>query len=604
MAFRERPDSAGFHGRLVVFATGDNLTAVDKETGAVRWRRTLPFAADLIAGDDRAFVVGHSSPEAPVMALSPETGEVLWYRWFGQEARFTGRRLRGLAVSGEGGAPPVLRLYWGEALFAREGPRPAEVLVEVASGAIRDVRLFLPQEPAWPARIYFGDDYRTRTAPEAGIPWPYRGPFRPDAVAYLGKDKVARFALRESGADLAGGWNPQAEASIEAARRWTGLYATPGGAYVKRLGQLAFFDAQAKREILLALPRTGDRENGFAIGDFREGPGDQLTVVSVPPGRPDETAAGEAPAGPDDGSNIVFLKVSEFTKTGLRDDLGNGDVTLTYYGSGTGSQVRIQSRNLPEAGANLVATLLNGVTREHYRAQPVKMTGLSSLGWAKYDVFLYGDTVKGPVTINGGTPQANQGADFKTPAHRTTFIRNVNYVKFEGVSGDSFIVDFNGDFSAIQVVDASGRMGPRGSLGVRWTGRGPVLGPDDMVGAEFAAGSWYNIVTDYPRKKVFALSGGCQTIGRGLKRRLDPRRAFVLPGPDQPAVAGKKVLGFVDVFDRKTGQVLNSLPLPAGEAPASRTGCDGQAKLLDDALLVTDGHGVYFFRSGPEGTKP
>ncbi|MCY2926643.1 MAG: PQQ-binding-like beta-propeller repeat protein, partial [Planctomycetota bacterium] len=281
MAFRERPDSAGFHGRLVVFATGDTLTALDMETGAVRWRRTLPFAADLIAGDDRALVVAHSSPEAPVMALSPETGQTLWYRWFGQEGRFTGRRLRWLALTGEGETPPVLRLYWEAALFAREGPRPAEVLVEPASGAIRDVRLFLPAEPAWPARIYFGGDHRTRSAPEAGTPWPYLGSFRPDALAYIGKDAVARFALREGGADLAAGWNPQADPSPEAARRWAGLFATPAGCYVKRLGQLAFFDAQAKREILFQLPRGGDRENGFAIGDFREAPAEQLTVVSV-----------------------------------------------------------------------------------------------------------------------------------------------------------------------------------------------------------------------------------------------------------------------------------------------------------------------------------
>ncbi|MEI7837454.1 MAG: hypothetical protein WCK05_13730, partial [Planctomycetota bacterium] len=194
---------------------------------------------------------------------------------------------------------------------------------------------------------------------------------------------------------------------------------------------------------------------------------------------------------------------------------------------------------------------------------------------------LYGNSVKGPVTINGGNPQANEGANFNTPAHRTTFIRNVNYVKFEGVSGDSFIVNFDGEFSAIQVVDASGRPGPRGSLGVRWTGPGPVLGPDDKVGAEVPAGSWYNIVTDFARRKAFVLSGGCQTT-----------------------VAGKKVCGFVDIFDRKTGQVLNSLALPAGEAPAPRTSYDCQAKLLDDALLVTDGNGLYLFRSEPGGTKP
>ncbi|MCY2927247.1 MAG: PQQ-binding-like beta-propeller repeat protein [Planctomycetota bacterium] len=99
MAFREPPDSAGFQGSLVVFATGADLTAVDKETGAVRWRRTLPFEADLIAGDDRLLVAGRSSGEAPVAALSPQTGATLWCRWFGQEPRFFDRRLRWIALA-------------------------------------------------------------------------------------------------------------------------------------------------------------------------------------------------------------------------------------------------------------------------------------------------------------------------------------------------------------------------------------------------------------------------------------------------------------------------------------------------------------------------
>ncbi|MEI7835704.1 MAG: PQQ-binding-like beta-propeller repeat protein, partial [Planctomycetota bacterium] len=398
MPFRKPPDSAGFHGRLVIFATGAELTGVDKETGAVRWRRTLPFAADLIAGDDRVLVAGRSSPEAPVMALSPETGAVLWVRWFGQERRFVDDRLRWLALTGEPGAPPVLRLYWGGALFAREGRRPAEALADPATGALREVHPFLPSEPQWPALIAFGDDTRTRPAADMGIPWPYRGPLRPDAVAYLGKNSTGRFALRDGGADLAGGWNPQADASLEAARRWAGLYATPAGAYVKRLGQLAFFDAQAKREVLFNLPRNAERKTPFAIGDFREDAGDKLTAVSVAPGRPYET--GLAEGGPDNRVGkgqleMMNLLPSDYTKSGLHDDAGNGDVTLIYYALGARSQVFFNARGLPEAGGNPVATLLNGLTGEYYVPQKLKMTGLASLGWAKYDVFLYGGGSKG-----------------------------------------------------------------------------------------------------------------------------------------------------------------------------------------------------------------
>ncbi|MCY2930998.1 MAG: PQQ-binding-like beta-propeller repeat protein, partial [Planctomycetota bacterium] len=582
MAFRQPPDSAGFHGRLVVFAVGTELLAVDKETGALRWRRTLPFAPDLIAGDDRVILAGRSSDAAPVMAVSPETGAVVWYRWFGQEPRFTGRRLRWISLTGEAAAP-VVRLYWGAALFGREGARPAEVLVDSASGTIRDVHLFLPAEPIWPSRISFGDDTRTRTAVDMAIPWPYRGPFRPDAVAYIGRELVGRFALRETGAVLAGGCTPPAESSVEATRRWAGLLATPAGCYVKRLGQLAFFDTQANREVLFNLPRTADRRMPFAIGDFREEAGEKLSVVSVAPGRPYE--AGLAEGGPDNRVGkgqleMMNLLTSDYTKTGLHDDAGNGEVTLTYYALGAQSQVFVTTRGLPEAGANLTATLLNGVTGEYYRGQKIKLTGLASLGWAKYDVFIYG----------GGS----KGSSFDTPALRTTFVRDGNYVKYEGKSGDSFEAEFGWGWSAVQVVDASGRPGPRRSLGVRWTGPGILLGPDDKVGAEVAAGNWYNILTDHPRRQFFVLSGGCLTV------------------------AGKRVCGFVDVFGAfgvgagvsvicwvfVSIVKVESVTLPAGEGPLRATAYDCQAKLLDEALLVTDSNGLYVFRSPAGSPKP
>ena len=304
----------------------------------------------------------------------------------------------------------------------------------------------------------------------------------------------------------------------------------------------------------------------FAIGDFREDAGDKLTVVSVAPGSPYETSEVADKAGPDNRVGkgqieMMNLVTSDYTKAPLHDDAGNGNVTLTYYRLGARSQVFFAARGLPEAGANLVATLLNGLTGEYYGSQNIKMTGLNSLGWAKYDVFLYGGGAK-------GVPA------FDTPAHRTSLIRDVNYVKYEGKTGDSFELDFGwGGWSAIQVVDASGRPGPRRSLGVRWTGPGPLLGADDKVGAEVAAGNWYNILTDYPRGKFFVLSGGCLTV------------------------AGQRVCGFVDVFDRKTGQALDSQTLPAGDGPMHATSYDCQAKILDDALLMTDSNGVYLFRS-------
>ena len=85
----------------------------------------------------------------------------------------------------------MLRLYWSGALFGREGRRPAEALADAMSGTLREVRSFLPRETQWPARLCFGDDNRARAAVDPAIGWPYRGPFRPDAVAFLGAGSIA-----------------------------------------------------------------------------------------------------------------------------------------------------------------------------------------------------------------------------------------------------------------------------------------------------------------------------------------------------------------------------------------------------------------------------
>ncbi|MCY2929183.1 MAG: PQQ-binding-like beta-propeller repeat protein [Planctomycetota bacterium] len=524
---------------MVVLAAGDELTGVDKETGAVRWRKTLPFAPDLVAGDDRTLVAGSSSGPCPVTALSVETGAVLWNRSFAQDPRFAGDRLQRMTLTTE---PATLRLYWGKALLAGETRRPAEAIVDPASGATRDVRAFGPLETDWPAEITLGPDSRTDLAPQTTVPRPSRGPFRPDAFAYVGKEAIARFALREGGADLAPGWNPRAEG------RWGGQYATPAGAYVKRPGQLAFFDAQARREILFDLPRTPDRAPASGIADFREGPGETLTVVSAAPG------------------SFRPWGFGAIVKTGLRDDAGTGNVTLTAFDPG-GAQIGIYCRRLPEAGINPIATLHNWGASEAYRRQHMAMKGISSLGWTKYDIFLYGASGKGTVTINGGRPQEHQGTDFSNPLHRTTFIRGVNYVKVEGVTGDEFLLCYEWDCSGLQIVDASGGAGPRRSLAVRWTTSGPAFRPDEKFGVEVAAGNWYTI------NKHFALLGGYQ------------------------ADKGPGVIAFVDVFDRKSGKLLGSHPLPSTQPAPPPAPYDGQAKLLDEALLVTDVNGFYVFGS-------
>jgi hypothetical protein len=234
-----------------------------------------------------------------------------------------------------------------------------------------------------------------------------------------------------------------------------------------------------------------------------------------------------------------------------------------------GAQVGFYCRHLPEAGINPIATLHNWSTSEAYRRQTMTMKGLSSLGWSKYDIFLYGASGKGTVTINGGRPQEHQGTDFSNPLHRTTFIRGVNYIKVDGVTGDEFTLCYEWDCSGIQIVDASGGAGPRRSLAVRFTDSGPGFRPDEKIGVEVAAGNWYTV------NKYFALLGGYQSD------------------------KGKGAIGFVDVFDRPSGKCLSSNPLPSAQAAPPPAPYDCQAKLLDEALLVTDVNGFYVFGSAP-----
>jgi hypothetical protein len=79
----------------------------------------------------------------------------------------------------------------------------------------------------------------------------------------------------------------------------------------------------------------------------------------------------------------------------------------------------------------------------------------------------------------------------------------------------------------------------------------------------------------YPVNKYFALLGGYQ------------------------ADKGKGAVGFVDVFDRPSGKLLSSHPLPSAQAAPPPAPYDCQAKLLDEALLVTDVNGFYVFGSAP-----
>jgi hypothetical protein len=60
----------------------------------------------------------------------------------------------------------------------------------------------------------------------------------------------------------------------------------------------------------------------------------------------------------------------------------------------------------------------------------------------------------------------------------------------------------------------------------------------------------------------------------------------------------------LDIFDRATGRLTGTQPLPGARASAQSEGYTSQARLLDGGLLTTDAHGIYFLRSGRAVVNP
>lgn len=551
---RDGVDSAGFHGKHVVIARGRDLTTLDATSGALSWMYRLPFDATIVAGDDRVIVVSDLTADGKVAALDAKTGALLWYRWFGKEMRFAGNQPGWISMRATPADPPTVLLHWKSALFGKEGPRPAEAEIDALTGNIREVRPFLGDEPGWPARIFFGDSARTYTRKQPFFFPSHRLGLRRDEVALLSKENRIRFFPYGPGAELASGWKHKLDMQQEGKYNGAlGLGATPAGSYVKQLQQLFCFDDASGKEIVYESPSADTERTVWRTFDWREF-GDKLVVVS----------AGQPPPAPRGWP-------AAFTHTNLKDDTGKGDVTLKWFtavnaGSG-GAQVANGTVGLPEAGVNPVTTLLDGKTKEHYRPQFLEMSGLTSLGWDKYDVYFY---TPASATINGGDEQKTTGFDARNPIHRTSFIRNVNYVKFANVTGDSFKIEAGqADFAAIQIVNASTNAAASGrpaSLGVNWDGGGIGLGPDDKVGAEVQGSFWYNIAVGGQ------LQGGYQS----------------------PVV-------YLDVFDRNTGALLQTQKVNVAPRDHRLSGYDNQAVILDDALVVADQRGVQVLRTAPPG---
>jgi outer membrane protein assembly factor BamB len=552
-------DSIGFHGRLVIAARGRKLTALDAMDGALRWSLTLPFDPQVVGGDERAVFAGDLTLQGRIAAVDPETGRILWLRWFGEEPRFGKGPLGWIAMDRDPAGASALKLYWKAALFGKEGWRQAVADVDALSGTIQDVQPFMPDEPQWPAYMFFGDS-RTYVRNQRFLYGASRAGFHREAVACIGRDSQVRFFSLGQASDLAPGWKRSVGPEVERRVGALGFYTTSAGVYLKQLERLFAFEAATGREVVYDLS-SATTTTARIIMNVQE-TGDALTVIS-----------GGRPPPPGIDSRL-------YTHGGLKDDTSVGDVTIQFIKGGVTAQQVVGVRGIPEAGTSPVATLLDGQAKEHYVRQWISMSGINSLGWTRYDVFLYGAV--GSVTINGKDKQACSGWDLGNPTHRTTFIQGVNYFKFEGVAGDAFTLDFMDDsyFSALQIVDASNGSAPgrkAASLGISWNGGPGGLGPNDRVGAEVAGGYWYVIGSDQERGPY--------------------SKTYITGGYQDPVVRA-------DVFDRATGAIRQTQELPVAPFDLVPFFSDRQAAILDDAVVMADTLGVHVLRSSPPPPPP
>ncbi|MEI6219542.1 MAG: hypothetical protein WCP86_11635, partial [bacterium] len=471
--------------------------------------------------------------------------------------RFGNAPLNWVSMHSNPTGEPILTLYWTTTLFGKEGWRPGETSVDALSGSIRESRPFLPSEPQWPSRILFGDNARTYVRGQPFLYGASRLGFHRDIISWIGKDTLARFLTGTNESDYVPGWKRPIDPQIEA--RYSGafgFYATDTGPLVKLLERLYLFDSAAGKEVVCELPSVAAKTVRVVQDASEGGTSNTLMVISSdPPEPPREMSA-------------------RYTHTGLKDDTGKGNVTFHWFHDEDPVQVNQGTVGYPEAGIFPAATLMNGNAKEHYRGQTANVSGLSTLGWTNYDVFVYGyfpsssNNSGFEVTINDGNPQKTMGFSHDNPLHRTTFIRGVNYVKFAGVSGDSFRFNFGSvDWCGLQIVDSTagsepGRMA--GSIGINWTGGGIGIDPDINVGAEVAGKYWYNIGGRWE------LSGGYQ----------DP---FL----------------HVDIFDKTTGALLRTQKLPVAPLDLVPFYGDRQAAIVNDGVVVADRRGIRVFRTDP-----
>ncbi|MEI6970119.1 MAG: PQQ-binding-like beta-propeller repeat protein [bacterium] len=546
---RNRQDSLGIHGGLVIAAMGGELTAMDTNDGSTIWTACLPFRADLISADGEVVIAAQASPEGRIAALDARTGSILWSRWLGRDSILSGHTLNWVSLRSDPSGKSVAALYWQKIQASKQGSRLTEVLMDPATGVIRDCRPFLPTESAWPDTIAFGDDTRASRDMPGITPWPRLGPFPADAVAYIGTGTVAGILFRNAGEDRILSIPRPAAVTFDAGiRRPVSVHPTDYGTYIRSPSQLELVDARSSppSSIVYALPPVSPPRTARDIMDFRTDKG-TVTVVDGISGLPGN------------------LESDQYAWNGLLDCNGRGSISLSCS---TGRVLfSHMDRRLPEAGSNVVAALLSGVFRQSPEGSRIRVSGLNTLGWSRYDVYLYGFT--GKASIAGFPDQQCGPANYGINAHRSTFISGTNYVKFTGVGGDGFQLNCpENHFAAIQIVGSSiaSPAGRPEAIGINWTGGGPALQPYDVVGAEVPHGNWYNI------NEHNVLTGGPLKTADGLSDIS------------------------LTVFDRSTGRALSSTRLPSTSASVPSAFYRNQAKLLNGAIVTADPKGIYVFR--------
>ncbi|MCE5276843.1 MAG: PQQ-binding-like beta-propeller repeat protein [Planctomycetaceae bacterium] len=265
-----QPQAVVAAGDRVIAATLHELRAYDAGDGRLLWSLELGFLAGTLGGDAATiFAVTATAHEPHVAVIDAASGKLLWTRSLALGARFSGGIWdAALHRQGQAGVDVVINTLWGDV-----GWRWSLVTFEAATGAIRDIRRFMPDDMNWSGYASLDGD----------------------SMRFMGHDARVHVAPRGGGGDQAAAWETKFHLNAWnhfrhlAEIRWTGK-----AIYANAVDQLFEFDLSTRRQTVYTPPKDA-RMIQAVIHDFRPG-GEAAWVVSGVTGQ--MRAVGGQPAPP------------------------------------------------------------------------------------------------------------------------------------------------------------------------------------------------------------------------------------------------------------------------------------------------------------------